>query len=386
MKRKNKKSQVTIFIIIGIVIVVIVSLIYGISKYASKGETTTAVKKVREAKLNVQPIITYVESCLDRYAKQGLTLLGYQGGRMLVSQGGTSYSFRHIEDASYAIYPPNPLALKPDPNDDPWREFPYVGADYTNDVLTGIFGDNRLPPLTKDSGPHSMQLQLEGYVLNTIGECDLSVFENQFDIVKGTPSVEAKISKDNVIFNLVYPLEISDIATGAKTTIQDFQANVRIRLGKVYEFVRTLVINDVGKIDFNLATSTLYGMVVVVEKKDQGNDLIIISDSRSMLTGSPYQFRFARRNRKPALRYITEQDVPSFNSGDIMTLDNITDHGPRAYDPDEDLPSVNFKSVVEGTASEIEIIDCDSSPITVCAEDEGNLKDCQEVYITIEGC
>ena len=381
MKSKNKKSQITIFIIIGIVIVVIVAFIYGASRYASKAETETAVKKTREAALNVQPIVTYIESCVDRYAKQALVIVGRQGGRLLASQGGTLYSFRSIENASYAIYPPNPLAM---PDDYPWEIFPYSGGI---EVFKGIFGDNRLPPLTKGDGANSIQLQLESFVLSKIDSCDLAVFENQFDIVKGTPSVETTIAKGNIVFKLIYPLAISDIATGAKTDINEFQASVRIRLGKVYELARVLVINDIGDITFNLATASLYDMDVMVEPKDEGNDLITISDPMSILAGNPFEFRFARRNRKPALRWINEElELPAFNLNDKMVIENLTTQDPKAYDPDEDFPTLTpevFFKVGDDYLSEIGPLTCASFPVTICAWD-GYLDDCQEVNIRIE--
>lgn len=390
---KRKKSQVTLFIIVGIVIVVIVSLIYGASRYAGRQETETAVKKVREAKLNVQPITTYVESCLDRYAKEALVTLGQQGGKILASEGGTLSSFNGIQDGDYKvpyyIYPANPHIVL----NYPWpnlKTYPYPGGAPDGDLnaaedLNGIFGESNMPPLTKGSGPHSLQLQIETNTLRRIGDCNLQAFENQFDIVKGTPSLETTIAKGNVIFDLTYPLEIADIATGAKTTIEGFQASVRIRIGRIYEFARYLVLNDIKDPEFDVR---LMVEDMTVDVKDKGgNDIITIMDARFTLTGSPYEFKFARYNRKPALHYIDPSQVPSFNPGDRIFPENIS-ADPKAYDPDEVLPAIDFKvnGMPLGASKPIDallICQRNEAIVTVCAIDaeDSTMQDCQEFDI-----
>ena len=146
------------------------------------------------------------------------------------------------------------------------------------------------------------------------------------------------------------------------------------------------VINDIEDITFNLATAALYNMEVAVEPKAE-NDIITITDPLSILAGSPFEFRFARKNRKPALRWIDEElELPTFNLNDKMVIENLTTKDPKAYDPDEDFPTPTpevFFKVGDGYLSEIEPLTCASSPVTICAWD-GKLDDCQEVDIKIE--
>jgi hypothetical protein len=380
---KSKKSQITVFMIIGIVVVVIVAMIYGINRRSQTQTAEEAIIATREAQFDVQPITTYVESCLERYAKEGLVLIGKQGGRLLKDQGGVTHSYRGIDVEGYkvpfAIFPPNPLTII----EYPWATFPY--DDQGNEIYTGNFGDNLLPALEKHAGTQSIQLQVESYVNNEMDNCNLDVFSDQFDITTGIPRLNTTIARGNVIFKLTYPLEVEDFTSGSKTTVDEFYANARIRLGKIYEFARSLTENDVNNVKFALSGG-LDGMTVEVEKKPEG-DIITISDPQSALIGESYLFKFARKNRVPALHWINENEIPNFLPGDAVYPENITSQ-PRAYDPDEESPNIVFRPVSGFLAGTVPVITSQApatiascpAEVHVCASD-GQSEDCQEIRV-----
>ena len=83
MKKKraaNKKSQVTLFIILGIVILSIFSLIFYLVNYTSKEKFGEKSEEAGKTSAELKPIEEYIKSCLKETAEQGLLLLGKQGG------------------------------------------------------------------------------------------------------------------------------------------------------------------------------------------------------------------------------------------------------------------------------------------------------------------
>lgn len=71
----DKKGQVTIFIIIGII------LIFAVLVYKSYGEDNK-VKEVQLTPEEIFPIKSFVQSCLDKDAKEATILLALYGGKM----------------------------------------------------------------------------------------------------------------------------------------------------------------------------------------------------------------------------------------------------------------------------------------------------------------
>ena len=83
-----KKAQITVFIIIGIMLLLGTALlIYVVSlKPEQKSKTDVISQSLRQSA--VQPVKEYVLSCLDVVSSDALEFVGKQGGRLFVSQGG----------------------------------------------------------------------------------------------------------------------------------------------------------------------------------------------------------------------------------------------------------------------------------------------------------
>ena len=78
---KSKKGQVTIFVIIGIVILFAFAGFLYITKTVAKDELTTEGEPIiASVPQNFKPIQEYTENCLAQIGERGLLLLGQQGG------------------------------------------------------------------------------------------------------------------------------------------------------------------------------------------------------------------------------------------------------------------------------------------------------------------
>ena len=114
---KQKKSQLTIFLIIGMVVLVLLGfLFYGLASYNSeKIETETEVIR-QSANANVR-YNAYIKSCIEQAAKEGIALIGQQGGFVFnknypdpTTSMGFQFPSMPNTDANSKIYK-NPLTI-----------------------------------------------------------------------------------------------------------------------------------------------------------------------------------------------------------------------------------------------------------------------------------
>ncbi len=76
MKKRGNRAQITIFIIIGIVIL----LSLGTVIYFYQQRATAPIKKIVAVPEDIQQIYDYVNTCIDQIGKDGIIILGAQGG------------------------------------------------------------------------------------------------------------------------------------------------------------------------------------------------------------------------------------------------------------------------------------------------------------------
>ena len=103
MIKTRKKSQVTLFIILGTVILVIFALVFYLISYVSEIKGQEDIDETQKIPAELKPINDYIESCLSRVAQDGLELLGLQGGRIPSSEGGLT-SDLNVEGKDFINY------------------------------------------------------------------------------------------------------------------------------------------------------------------------------------------------------------------------------------------------------------------------------------------
>ena len=75
MSVEHKKSQITIFLILGIVIVIMVVVLIVISRYSVKKTSEQEILSAKEIVFDVQPIKNFVSDCLFIVSNEGLKQL-----------------------------------------------------------------------------------------------------------------------------------------------------------------------------------------------------------------------------------------------------------------------------------------------------------------------
>jgi len=184
--KKGVKAQVSVFIIIAIIIVVVVGIYFFI-----KGDLK------QEIDSHVQPIYSFVESCLKETAENAIVYVSERGG------------YYNVPELSF-------------------NEVPYYLYN----------GEGYIP--TKDE----IEEQVSFYVNNNLDSC-INEFEDfpDFEIGQDEVESEVKIKDEKVVFKIKYPLKISK---GENSYVfEDFETEVFVRLGVVYNAVDNLLLNEI---------------------------------------------------------------------------------------------------------------------------------------------
>ena len=365
----KQKSQVTMLMIIGLVLFIIVSLTFYLTRYSIKKQTIQNIKITNEA-ADTKPIKELVEKCLDKLAKDAVVLLGRQGGYIYKSQGGTLIDYPNDDEGRFFIkynnlnVAYNIIALPRDFSVDkyssdipeyPWHTFPYQ-TETSNErekVFDGIFGLSNLPAFDASEGPNSIQTQIESYVDKNIARCaDFSAFENIYSIVMNSSKTNVIIGTSDITVKSSIPIKIADISTNKFTELSDFSTNLNVRLRGMYYFAKDLIHNDIKNIQFNINNprnnkDSFYVSSIKDANQQNNDDLIIITDQNSLIYGKPFEYIFSRKNRAPVLYYI--KNKLRFDPGakiimeseifHMLNINQLTD----AADPDEDEVTIHLK-------------------------------------------
>ena len=328
-KAMKRKAQITIFIIIGIILLIgIGMMIYLFSSKAGKKSEEGMMQSLRPTV--VQPVKDYITSCLDVAAAQSMELIGKQGGVLYESQGGMIQEPMPVFKGKvyldydglkliYDIVPPTGNVgsiFFSEPPEYPWQMFPYVAGgkqDY------GYFGVSKLPPLYREiSGTLSIQDQLEKSIVTNVLKCaNWGTFEMQgLNIDAGKPSVQMIIAENTtqleaeeyISFVLNWSVTVKEYATQAQTTLNQFVVSYPIRFGQIYYAVKEIIDSDITNISYEPQATSDY--FIAINKDVFGkDDVIIYQDAKAKLKGKPYEFRIARKNRAPALQWVNQTKI-----------------------------------------------------------------------------
>ena len=227
-----KRGQITVFIIIGIILLIAVGL--GIYLY-----TTTAIRPLEEATLpaiqkvpaEVQPIQEYITSCVESTAKTALHRIGDYGGYTDASK----FMFNPVE-------PTEGDAVQFSPDSE--LVIPYWWHLKSGNSCTGKceFSSNR-PMLRKAEGSPSIEEQVSEYISAHLKEClaGFPSFTAQgFEFAeKGDVKTETTIAKENVVVLVKYPLQ----ARKADKTfnLNEYAVSLELNLGEMYKLAAELV-------------------------------------------------------------------------------------------------------------------------------------------------
>jgi hypothetical protein len=358
------KGQVTIFIIVGIVVLIVFGLLFMI------GRPNTHPPDTRELSADIDSVKYYVEQCLYDSAVKGLRLLGSQGGVIYELQGGTAPdSFRGENFASlhagkwvwHSISPGQVMyGLSCAANDIgsssykhdrcPSIVFPYFSEDsplivFGNSsksrthyydgtlVVDPWLGNKRnLPGLEENQdmlqtidwlqplldARMKVKRSLGEFIADNITGCLGNYSELRRKGLVVTPagpiSAVPRFPEAQTDIELTYPLSVYHNLTGQTTIVDKFSVVVHVRFGKIYKYVNDMLQKQAEDYSFNISSAlprdgiALESLLKDINAKKV--DIVSFNDSESWLpdtTGTGlvnYRFVSAIPNSPPAISYI----------------------------------------------------------------------------------
>jgi hypothetical protein len=364
IRGRNKRAQVTIFIIIGILLLFGFIFVIQVFSGVQKDQLNNAQDTILMNSFKKEGMRIYVEDCLQDELEQGLLLLGTQG-RIWGDQPGGSKPFTDktgivfdgnkiyygISNREYFNYP-NAYPCTGDTSLSP--QF----CEYTHpDIQTG-FGDLKLRKST-------LEQDLKAYLINRTITCVENFTHNNISKSAKIESTQLQlnlaIENDGISVSAEYPLKFK-IGSNEffELTKFDFFYPSKFKLlldaAVAYPLER-----DYRFLDFNYAQDYLsspaftaydsyrsLGIKMIKNSLSNGDDVFTFTPNLYTILNSPteYYFRLARQNRPPALDYIQRYGCPTSGYDYLVILGdselgniNITSF---AWDPDEDSVNTTF--------------------------------------------
>lgn len=208
----KKRGQITIFLIMGIIILILAGSFYYIKSYSAKSTLENAPDKAQTSEANI--VKTYAEACIKRIADEALFgRIGLQGG--------------YIDPNGDAKYNENGVPLSgPRP------------ARYLQDVVPYYLNDSKTyyPSLGEIGN------KISNYVNVEFGNCfKKDAFEAIGIVIEPLEAAKAEVSinQEDVSVNVDYTTNVRK--GGTKTSIKSFRVVLPIRLKPIYESAIFLV-------------------------------------------------------------------------------------------------------------------------------------------------
>lgn len=223
----NKKGQVTIFVILGLIVFVLVFILFFAFRMDSRPDPSEVF--ISQYDPRIAPVVFSVQYCMESLAKEALVTLGLQGGYLDVS------SFRYDLQPSYLN---NALEFFPSSG----QIIPYWYYTSSSPGSSEVSFNIAAPSL--DSGDLSIKAQVDDYINDNILECVnyFADFSDDFEVVYGEPASSVLFRDDDILIELYWALNISFYE-------DDFN-------GFVNKFIETLDFDF--KSTYEIAKSTLY--------------------------------------------------------------------------------------------------------------------------------
>tara|TARA_Y100000310_G_C20463060_1_gene706273 strand:+ start:28 stop:801 length:774 start_codon:yes stop_codon:yes gene_type:complete len=250
---RPKKAQITLFVVIGIIIIITISFLFFLRQDQVRDLTS-----INENKLRVEPVETFIQSCIDSVGEEAVYFIGLQGGYYNTPSPNINYSYIKIP-----IY---------------WN----VNQE-------------------KTPSKETIESELLEYVKDNLNSCTnhLSVFiEQGFEFKEGEVNGKVSLTTDKVIFEIDYPIEVQIDENIHK--LDRFISTINLNLDQKYGFVSQIMEEQKktpDSIPYGFVTNLAYQNDFVFETMNIEEDIVlftlIFNDKNTK--GQPFIYSFAAR-------------------------------------------------------------------------------------------
>ncbi len=288
---KQKRSQITMFIILALVIAIVFGFIFYVKSSLSKKQVKD-VDKIYSDFLTTSGINSYVRTCLETETKKAVYLLALQGGRIYDYQAAGGYHIpdenatlpfnysqylggdNEIYNVSYGIRAPV-LGGTEVPN---VPDYPYLGnltergsnshpfGNGDDSPFEGKVAGSNLVPLCsgKKGAPNwynisgfefscetydltekdTIQKYLSLFISERMKNCvNVSSLSQTYGYNASIGNITSMVlfGNDDTISELIYPITISMGGQPPKTFFEKYRVNIGIRFKKIHELASHLI-------------------------------------------------------------------------------------------------------------------------------------------------
>ncbi len=353
-KRPVKQGQITLFVIIGLVALIIIGIFFSLAKMPVSKEPSQAIENVADNAILQQ----YLSSCLDSVVNDELYKLGQSGG--LPNDPG--YPSAEVGDGEsirkvlYGVTRNRDVDI-PQPAVAP--EYPDNSSSFANMSINartgqpflpfkdGFFGDTHFPATCERTGANALggahacryyidnppgtkgpstQKQLQQRIEQRVAECaSLDRFNratNGAISSVNVPTVNLSFSSDVVMVGFTYDITLK----GSAHKLLPITRRYDVRYVSIAEFAYDLAREETRNLTFNPANPLHYkniqsyrngftvgrsevvttGNYLIPPSQIKNATLITIIDDKSSLRSETYDFSFLIEHRTPVLNKLSD--------------------------------------------------------------------------------
>lgn len=302
----SKKGQITIFIILGFILLIAVGFIF----YIKGSNGVDAGEILAKTPIEMQPVRLFVDSCVKDVAIPGIYLLA--------SKGGYIYSYDKVLNVEYG-----PVAYHIENSEDisPDKEF--------------------------------MERELAKFIEESLKLCinNLEDFDG-YDFEFGEMEIKPEINENVVFVGIKYPITLK--RGRSKIKISRFDATYPVRFGHILDIKDEIIpkIKNSKTIDVGYISS--FDVEVSLLPYDKNNLVYSIFDNKSSINDDLFIFNFGvnsrfLENKPPIMHDIPEKTAyvdeififrvtASDPDGDTLTFKDET----GLFDIDQQTGNINF--------------------------------------------
>ncbi|RME54761.1 hypothetical protein D6777_02770 [Candidatus Woesearchaeota archaeon] len=247
-----KRGQITLFIIIGIVIISVIGLGIYFRDSLTKSQSQEIISKQVEVAPEVQSLYNNIYECLQSQTKDALILSGLQGGFIEPPEKSID-----IEDQGISI-----------------------GYGLSN-------GRDTLPSLSV------ITREMSDYIDSMYETCiDFRGYE-KYEIKEEPPKTKIELNDNSVSFIITYKISVKIDGKEFKLT-KPYKYAYRVRLKRLHDISKEIIEKELAE-PFAIDISSLLdlGVDIDVLSLEPNKVVYLLTDKESELDNKPYIFMFA---------------------------------------------------------------------------------------------
>lgn len=219
----KKRGQITLFVIIGLILLIVVGLaLYFMSK-AEVEEIPIGEEQFKVSyDLNLEPVHSDISYCAKELAKEALKKMGVQGGYLDTS---------NIRHNSPSVYQNTGLELF----EDSGLIIPYWYHIASVPTCTDCNQAINIPPLN-GRNENSLQAQTQKYIDDNLLDCvdSFSAYSQDFEIKYGLPKSSVFFREDDTFIGVDWPLNVTFNDGSKSSRLQYFSSELDLDMKSIY--------------------------------------------------------------------------------------------------------------------------------------------------------